>query len=488
MFNKPYHFPEDQKVLHELLEKYEKMQHENKSQYFEVDELIILASYLASSNRPLEAEAIIDYALRLHPGNSDIMIYQAQNLAANNDFEAALQILDKINEQYDREVIFTRASILLHQHHKEKVNEIFQNLAQEECYSAEVLLDIADVYMDEDMEPEAYTWLMKAIEKHPENKDVKEDLRDFYVKFDRHQDAISIMKELLNKDPYNIDEWNNLTGTYLKIDDIEQAFEAVDFALAIDKNNQRGRELKAATYISAGNIDQGIKILETLSEENNMGMEATSILLNCYTETRDTERGIAFCNKMLQQPDLFETEKAKYHCHRAIFHLMKKDIDACKKDISSAMTADSNYAESYEVLGEYFLANGDVQSAENEFKTAYQLATEKDEILEKEALAFFRSGYLIKAIEYFEQLEKEYHETMEANYHFLALAYFYTKKDPELTKHAIYQSMYYTPEMFETIEPMKDSENPAEVAYYELARYCKEWIDKTGRFELSDFD
>ena len=90
----------------EALEKYEGMVKNHTPAYFDADELTDIAEYYASKGRQIEAEAAIDFALQLHPNDTDALIFRARSLAMKGRLDEAYMVMDLIEDRSDREVRF----------------------------------------------------------------------------------------------------------------------------------------------------------------------------------------------------------------------------------------------------------------------------------------------------------------------------------------------------------------------------------------------
>ena len=92
---------------------YEQMLQGGQSVYLEADELTDIAEYYLVQNDTDKAMACIQYALNIHPGSIDPLIFLARQKMFNGDIEGAKTIRDCITDPNDREVIFLNAELLL---------------------------------------------------------------------------------------------------------------------------------------------------------------------------------------------------------------------------------------------------------------------------------------------------------------------------------------------------------------------------------------
>ena len=152
-----------------LLKKYTEMLEQNKSVYFDSNDLTLLAEYFASQGNPEKAKQVIEYAKTLHPDNLDISIYECNNLLAQGEISKAAELLDSLTDQQDYEVRLLKANLLIEQHRQEEAEAIIRQLLEEENYSTDSLLDIAGIYLDSQQLPTAYQWIQKAYQQDPDN-------------------------------------------------------------------------------------------------------------------------------------------------------------------------------------------------------------------------------------------------------------------------------------------------------------------------------
>ena len=143
----------------EALEKYEGMVKNHTPAYFDADELTDIAEYYASKGRQIEAEAAIDFALQLHPNDTDALIFRARSLAMKGRLDEAYMVMDLIEDRSDREVRFLKADLLMEEKRMEEADHVFEELAAYEEGKLETLIDIILAYIDANQEALAKKWI-----------------------------------------------------------------------------------------------------------------------------------------------------------------------------------------------------------------------------------------------------------------------------------------------------------------------------------------
>ena len=191
----------------ELLAKYEGMVHDHTSIYFDAEELTDIAEYYASKDREADAEKAIDFALLLHPSNTDALVFKARSLCIKGKLNEAYQVMNLIEDTSDREVKFLKAELLIEEGRMDEADEIYQELAESEDESIEVLMDIALSYMDANRKEMAFQWLEKIRSKGinvTNNQKFRDIWCDFCMTFNEPSKALEAYQITLDEYPYSI--------------------------------------------------------------------------------------------------------------------------------------------------------------------------------------------------------------------------------------------------------------------------------------------
>ena len=248
----------------EALAKYEGMVENHTPAYFEADELIDIAEYYTLKGRHKDADKAIDLTLQLHPENTDALVFRIRSLMLQNKKEEAKVVAQLIANSTDRECRFLQADMLMEENRIEEAEEIFKQLAMDEEYEVDTLLDIIQDYTNANQEEYAGQWVdclfahsdMQTLPKT--NQRLRDVLCDYYSTFNKPDLAIPYLNMTLNEFPYSVQHWNELGKCYLQQEQYENAHEAFDFALAIDENNTETLTLKAFLYSQTANIKESI--------------------------------------------------------------------------------------------------------------------------------------------------------------------------------------------------------------------------------------
>ena len=105
--------PSAKKQLATLITNYEKAKAENRQLYLDADQLADIADWYASERKFEEAQEVITYGLKIHPGNTALLIEQAYLYLDTQKLQKAKKVADSITEDFDSEVKLLKAELLL---------------------------------------------------------------------------------------------------------------------------------------------------------------------------------------------------------------------------------------------------------------------------------------------------------------------------------------------------------------------------------------
>lgn len=306
----------------ELLAKYESMAESHAPTYFDAEELTDIAEYYASLNREEESEAAVDMALRLHPGNTDALVFKARSLAIRGKIKEAYQIAALIEDPSDREVKFLKADLLLEEQRTAEADAVYKELAETENYSTNILIDITLAYLDTNQKEYASKWLNVLRDRgvNEENSRRFRDLWcDFCITFNEPKKAIKAYQLTLDESPYSIPHWNGLARCYLQLDNLPLAHESVDFALAIDEHNKEALEVKGFCHLQGEEYEAAIHIYLRLMESETDRSRLFTPLVKCYIETEQISKALETCRLWLKEcKQITDYERSEIYCYIAM--------------------------------------------------------------------------------------------------------------------------------------------------------------------------
>lgn len=431
----------------ELLTKYEEMANNGLSSYFETDDLITIAEYYTAIERNQDAEKAIDLALHFHPQHTDALIFRSRLLAMKGNMDEAYAVADQIEDSSDREVKFLKADLLMDENRMEEADEIFMQLAQDENYELETLLDIFQEYIDVNQQLYAERWFMY-LSKHfditnlsKKEQNLRDTLCDYYITFNHAEQAIPLLRMNVDEHPYSIRHWNDLGKCFLQMGQHEDAHEAFDFALAIDDTEKETLILKAFSYEQSGNLKEAAKYYLRLAKVSENKIRPYLALANVYLEMREYDSAVKYIDILLKHKGLSNYQLAELYADAALCHAALGHSKKGQEYISKAIELNGNDPDILISAGKFFLKeakhckksaakNKNVQNALKQFDDAIHFTAEEDmrDTLLSIASACFDTQNFEYASNYFEQMNDDFPEQAKTTYFFLIYCYYYMQQ------------------------------------------------------------
>lgn len=477
----------------ESLAKYEGMVKNHTPAYFDADELVDIAEYYTLRGKHKSANAVIDFALELHPNDSDALIFRARTLAIRGNLEEAYMVMDLIEDQSDREVKFLQADLLMEEGRMEEADLIFDQLANNEENELDTILDIILAYVDANQEELADIWFKRLnssqnlVELTEKNQRFRDVMCDFYITFNKPAMAIPILKITLNHDPYSISHWNDLGKCYLALNSFEEANEAFDFSLAIDDKHPEALALKAFCYQQSGDLQKAREYFIRLAKVSKKKTYAYLKVAKIYINNCDYEEGLRFINRIIEGPDKLTRYQEAEVCSNLAICQSALDMEG-EKDELIIKALELNEADSDIQInaGRYYLMEEKREEAIRHFEQALQLVPEDeryDTLFSIAATGFDLQDYEL-AIQYYEQLNKEFPEDAKTCYLFLLYSYLQLQQVPPCM-HYLAKIKYETPEMYATLGSENEIIIP-DPRFNELMRQLKDNISN-GSIDLDKY-
>jgi len=368
----------------DILAKYEGMVESHTPTYFDAEELTDIAEYYAYLNEEQKAEKAIELALQLHPSNTDVLIFKSRSLAIKGKLKEAYQIADLIEDTSDREVKFLKADLLMEEKRIDDAELIFEELAETEEESLDVLLDIAMTYMDTNQKEYALKWLEKIRQKginETNNQTFRDAWCDFCMTFGEPEKAIQAFQLSLDKHPYSTRHWNGLAKCYLAQSANIQAHEAVDFALAIDENNEEALEVKGFCYLQDENQIEAINIFKRILPTTKTKSRIYALIAKSYMELENTVEVLNTCMEWLKQcPKLTDFEKSEIYSYIAMCYSHLEKPEEGMKYIDEAIRINPFYRGGILQKGMLHLQLKEKENAKKLFQKALSLSPDDEQI------------------------------------------------------------------------------------------------------------
>ena len=247
---------------------YEQMLQSGQSVYLEADELTDIAEYYLVKNESEKAMACINYALSLHPGSVDPLIFLARQKMFEGDIQGAKNIRNSISDTNDREVIFLDAELMLREGKEEEAEAFMTQKSKEEEEDLALIRRVFrhEIPAVEECLNELYTaeW-----EEHVRTESLKKLKADILIAENHPEEAAALLNHLLDINPYNINAWHSLGEAYFLLEDYSKVLETTDFAMAIDEQDSQALLMKANSQLQLQNFEEAHSLFLKYIEKHN---------------------------------------------------------------------------------------------------------------------------------------------------------------------------------------------------------------------------
>ena len=161
--------PSAKKQLATLITNYEKAKAENRQLYLDADQLADIADWYASERKFEEAQEVITYGLKIHPGNTALLIEQAYLYLDTQKLQKAKKVADSITEDFDSEVKLLKAELLLNGGKLEEAQWLLSTIADAD--ELETIIDVVFLYLDMGYPDAAKEWLDRGKSRYAEDEE-----------------------------------------------------------------------------------------------------------------------------------------------------------------------------------------------------------------------------------------------------------------------------------------------------------------------------
>lgn len=288
----------ENKELIDLIAKYELDLEEGKSTYWDSDQLASIAEYYTTESLLDEAQKVIDYGLKLHPGNTELLVKQGHLYLDNMEVGLARELFDTITETYDPDVKFLEAEILFCEDRDDEVDDVLNSIEEDDV---EILIDILTFYMDMGFPEKAQNLIELRMEKFKENQDFRIYLCKFFQMTEQPEKAIEYYNYLIDSDSFNPEYWTGLSKCYFTMEEYDKSIEACNYALASDDKYGEAYMYRAHGYYRINNMDKAIEDYNHAIEHKSPSFEMGYVFLALiYNHKSDWKKSIFYNKKAIE--------------------------------------------------------------------------------------------------------------------------------------------------------------------------------------------
>lgn len=259
----------DSQEFTELLTSYENMLSEGDSIYFDSMDIANIAEYYSINGELDKSDGAIEYGLRLHPSDADILISKANNLLRRGLKDEARVLTESISDPDNQELLYLKGEIELAFDRPDDADAYFTQAVQLSDDDPGMLNDIIVKYMDNRNYDLCQKWLDMALILSPDSRNFIELQADLFFDTGQADTAIEWYNHLLDEFAYDTYYWDQLGRIYYEKNDFPKARECFEFIEAIEPDDKSARMMKASCIFSMNDWKGAYDIYKTLLDEDS---------------------------------------------------------------------------------------------------------------------------------------------------------------------------------------------------------------------------
>lgn len=410
------------KEFREVLNRYERQLAIGKEEYFESDELTDIAEFYYNSGKTKEAIAVLDYAVRLHPGAAMPLVFLGRMaLIDEKNVEKARHFVDRIDDQLDLDCLYLRAEIMIAENNADGADKfLLENMDRiDEDDVPDYILDIATLFIDYNLPDLADKWLHRSDE--PDLADYREvKARIAFARGDYEQSE-RLFEQLLDEDPYSGHYWNSLASSQFMGNRINDSITSSEYSIAINPNDEEALLNKANALFSLGNFNGALEFYRRFHKLCPNDGAASLFIGNCLLNMGKAEEALPHYEKALQQLRQQGTSTVEVlQCLAFTYSQLDRTDDALRCIDDALKLDDVNRNEVLVVRGHILLEHGKVKQAIACFLEALRKTSFSHDIFFRIAISVYDCGYPTIAYRMFKAYTETHHNDGDEGIAYLA--------------------------------------------------------------------
>jgi tetratricopeptide (TPR) repeat protein len=291
----------------QILNRFEQMLKENKSFYFDVEELEDLAFYYSDHFQFNKALQVIEHAKSLFPHHLGLLIREGEIYTGMGQLHKALIVLKKAESWEEEKLDWLMAiSVVysqLHEHDKAILYlEQAIDMADGDNYD-DISLELALEYQNANKVDRAISLLKKVIMHRPDSETLLYELAYCYESTDRMAEGMTFFALLVDERPFSFPAWYCLGNLQQHLEQFEDSIESYEFSIAIMPDFAPALINKAQAQFKSKQYAAAIVTLESTFHLEPPDATTYCHLGECYEKLEEVEKAQELYKKAIQLDD-----------------------------------------------------------------------------------------------------------------------------------------------------------------------------------------
>lgn len=255
-------FKNFEKHVCELVLAFEK-QKDGNMQYFDVDQLEVIADYYLEVYDVEGLNAAVAFGEQLFPASSSIRLRKAHLLSVQGQYPQALAILRELEttEPDNTDVNYALGAIYGIMGKSDMAIENYLKAASDGYQLDMIYGNVGDEYFKKGDAEKAIEYYHKSIDVNPEEERSMYNLACTLDEQGRDEEAEAYFSQLVSDHPYSKCAWYCLGSVYSWLQLYEKAADAFEYAIAIDKTMFNAYLGLSENYRRMGDMSRAVQAL-----------------------------------------------------------------------------------------------------------------------------------------------------------------------------------------------------------------------------------
>ena len=324
----------------ELLSSYEESVESGLPMFLDADDFVDLADYYSLNNEDEKAENAIEHGLSIYPDDVLLNVFVARQALAEEDYEEASRIAERIADKDAPDYHYLMAEILIAQNRIDEADrylrDIYLTVPQDEIQ--DYVKDVANLYVDYDVSEKAYEWMLRSAGDNSD--DFKELMARTLFGLGKYKDSQRLFNELLDNNPFSKHYWTALAAVQYMDEDYSASVTSSEYAIAIDPEDPEGLMSKANGLLKLGDYEEAIEIFKKAIKPLKASHDEETLahvyqeMAFAYNALGQTEEALA----MIDKTDALPCDHTDMLVMRGHLLLSRQDIEGAETFFRRAMS------------------------------------------------------------------------------------------------------------------------------------------------------
>lgn len=264
MFDDDYN-DDDLGSIEDILRRYEEVKKGESVSILDEEEFESVIEYYFQNSNEEQALLACDIARTYYPFSGSVLLLKAEILTQGQKYGQALKALDEL-EQYDSnniDAVLLKSDIYVSQLKLDKAAQWLEQQAEQFSGKdkTEILLELSDVYDEDEEFDSVYNTLKRVIKIDRRNEEALQKIC-FWAEFTgRLEESVALHVQLTDDDPYNALAWFNLGAAYQGLKLYEKCIDAYEYCVVVDDKFEFAYRNMADAYMRLKLYDKALEAL-----------------------------------------------------------------------------------------------------------------------------------------------------------------------------------------------------------------------------------